>query len=217
MRGWRTTGVTHWKPLVSVADLNVDYAGSGKVILPSAKSIWGDAGVTEFVQVVPYDSSEPGMAEQTTFTQFPAGISYDAASRTIRADFATGTGNAGRSHVVVYGYKSDGSTMEPLRFSINRGSRVTTGSLSAAAGNSYRHDIYEECDVGVMTPKLLSVEGLPRGFSFDPSAGLITGTSASTGTSNLTISCTNAAGQTATRKTTLTVNAPDPASRLDGR
>jgi len=217
IRGWRTTGVTHWKPLVSVADLNVDYAGSGKVILPSAKSLWGDASVTEFVQVVPYDSSEPGMAERTTFTQFPAGISYDAASRTIRADFTTGKGNAGRSHVVVYGYKPDGSTMEPLRFSINRGPRMTTGSLSAAAGNSYRHDIYGECDVGVMTPKRLSVEGLPRGFSFDPSAGLITGTSASTGASNLTISCTNTAGQTATRKTTLTVNAPDPASRLDGR
>jgi hypothetical protein len=217
IRGWRTTGVTHWKPLASVADLNVDYAGSGKVILPSAKSLWGDASVTEFVQVVPYDSSEPGMAEQTTFTQFPAGISYDAASRTIKADFTTGKGNAGRSHVVVYGYKPDGSTMEPLRFSINRGPRVTTGSLSAAAGNSYRHDIYGECDVGVMTPKLLSVEGLPRDFSFDLSAGLITGTSASPGASNLTISCTNTAGQTATRKTTLTVNAPDPASRLDRR
>src|SRR5207302_8975351 len=97
------------------------------------------------------------MAEQTTFTQFPTGISYDAGSRTIRADFTTGTGSAGRSHVVVYGYKPDGSTMEPLRFSINRGPRITTASLSAAAGNSFRHDFYGECDVGVLTPKSLSV------------------------------------------------------------
>lgn len=216
IRGWRTVGVTHWKPLVSVADLNVDYAGSARVALPSAKALWGDASVTEFVQVVPYDSSEPGMAEQTTFTQFPAGISYDAGSRTIRADFTAGTGNAGRSHVVVYGYKPDGSTMEPLRFSINRGPRIATASLSAAAGNSFRHDIYGECDVGVMTPKLLSVEGLPRGLSFDTSAGLITGTPASTGVSNLTISCRNNAGQTTTRKTTLKVIASDAANRLDG-
>ncbi|MEK9281691.1 MULTISPECIES: putative Ig domain-containing protein [unclassified Bradyrhizobium] len=217
IRGWRTAGVTHWKPLVSVADLNVDYAGGGKVVLPSAKALWGDASVTEFVQVVPYDSAEPGMADQTTFTQFPPGISYDATSRTIRADFTTGTGNAGRSHVVVYGYKPDGSTMEPLRFSINRGPRMTTGPLSAAAGESYRHDIYEECDVGVMTPKTLSVKGLPQGLSLDPSAGLITGTPAATGVSNLTISCTNNAGQTATRATTLTVGAPDPAGRRAGR
>lgn len=213
MRGWRTTGVMHWKPLVSVADLNVDHDGKGKVVLPSAKALWGDASVTEFVQVIPYDSSEPGMAEQTTFTQFPAGVSYDAASRTISADFTTGTGNAGRSHVVVYGYKPDGSTMEPLRFSINRGPRITTGPLSAAAGDSYRHDIYGECDVGVMTPKILSVKGLPQGLSFDPSAGLITGKPTATAVSKLTISCTNNAGQTTTRATALTVDAPDRANR----
>lgn len=217
IRGWRTAGVTHWKPLVSVADLNVDYSGSGNVVLPSTKALWGDASVTEFVQVVPFDSAEPGMAEQTTFTQFPAGISYDAASRTIRSQFTTGTGNAGRSHVIVYGYKPDGSTMEPLRFSINRGPRMTTGPLSAVAGDSYRHDIYGECDVGVMTPKILSVKGLPQGLSFDPSAALITGTPAATGVSNLTISCTNNVGQTATRATTLMVGPPNPTSRPDGR
>ncbi|WFU39389.1 putative Ig domain-containing protein [Bradyrhizobium sp. CB82] len=217
IRGWRTTGVTHWRPLVSVADLNVDYGGNGKVVLPSAKALWGDASVTEFVQVVPYESSEPGMTEQTTFTQFPVGISYDPASRTIKADFTTGRGNAGRSHVVVYGYKADGSTMEPLRFSINRGPRVTTGALSATAGDDYRHDIYAECDVGVMMPKVLSVKGLPQGLSFDSSTGLITGAATATGVSNLTISCTNNAGQTATRTATLTVDAHDAASRLDGR
>jgi putative Ig domain-containing protein len=94
--------------------------------------------------------------------------------------------------------------------STRRNNRIISGLFVASlvfAGSA----LYLGLSVGVMTPKLL--EGLPRG---DPSAGLITGTSASTGTSNLTISCTNAAGQAATRKTTLTVNAPDPASRLDG-
>jgi hypothetical protein len=202
----------HWKPLISVADLDVDYDGKGKVVLPSAKTLWGDASVTEFVQVVPYDSSEPGMAEQTTFTQFPPLLSYDATSRTIRADFSTGVGNAGRSHVVVYGYKPDGSTMEPLRFSINRGPRITTGPLSAAAGDSYRHDIYRECDVSVMVPKILSIKGLPPDLPFDSSTGLITGTPTATGVSKLTISCTNNAGQTARRAATLTVEARDPAT-----
>jgi|GEM_PF-5252717 len=217
IRGWRTTGVKHWKPLVSVADLNVDYDGNGKIVLPDARVLWGDASVTEFVQVIPYDSSEPDMTEQTTFTQFPEGISYDAVSRTIKADFTAGKGNAGRSHVVVYGYKPDGSTMEPVRFSINRGPRVTTGPLSAAAGDSYHHDVYGECDAGVMMPKILSVKGLPRGLSFDRSTGLISGGPTATGVSKLTISCANNAGQTTERTTTFTVHAHDAASRPERR
>lgn len=207
----------HWKPLISVPDLNVDYDGGGEVVLPSGPGSLGDASVTESVQVIACDSSEPGMAEQTTFAQLPAGISYNAASRTIRVDLTTGTGNAGRFHVVVYGYKPDGSTMEPLRFSINRGPRITTSLLSAVAGDSYRHDIYEECDVGVMTPKILSVKGLPQGLSFDPSAGLITGKPTAAAVSELTISCTNNGGETTTRTTALTVDAPDRANRPYGR
>lgn len=151
-----------------------------------------------------------------TFAQFPAGISYNAASRTIRVDFTTGTGNAGRSHVVVYGYKPDGSTTEPLRFSIHRGPRVAIGLLSAVAADSYCHDIYEECEVGVMTPKILSVKGLPQGLSFAPSAGLITGKPTAAAVSELTISCTNNAGQTTTRTTALTVDAPYRANRPYG-
>lgn len=70
MRAWRTAGVMRWKPLISGPDLNVDCDAGGKVVLPSARAPWGDPSVTEFVQVIPYDSSEPGMAEQTTFAQF---------------------------------------------------------------------------------------------------------------------------------------------------
>jgi hypothetical protein len=67
-----------------------------------------------------------------------------------------------------------------------------------------------------MTPKTLSVKGLPQGLSFDRSTGLISGGPTATGVSKLTISCANNAGQTTERTTTFTVHARDAASLPDG-
>ncbi|MCK1543277.1 hypothetical protein IVB12_15280 [Bradyrhizobium sp. 179] len=201
MRVWRKTGVTHWKPLVSVPDLNVAYNGSGSITLPSAATLWGDASVLEEVQVVPYDAAEPGMGTQSYYTtNLPPNVTYDAPSRTLTANFASDTTGAGRLHVVVYGYKADGSTMEPLRFAINRGPNITATSLQPvpAAGGGSSCDVYFTADVGTIFPKSFSFTGLPAGWSFNPATATL---SASTGASGgtVTMTVTNGVGQTASK------------------
>lgn len=196
----RKTGVTHWTPLVSVSDLNVAYAGTGSVVLPSALTLWGDSGITEYVQVIPYDASEPGMADQTVFSQFPTGITYDSPSRTINVDFTAGTGKAGRSHVVIYGYKADGSTMEPLRFSINRGPKftATTAEPSPDGAGGLTADLYYTADCGLIFPKSFSVSGLPAGWSFNATTSKITAASTSVSGGTISVTVTNGIGQQAT-------------------
>ena len=124
---WRSNGSPNYTPLQSVSDLNVDYNGTGSIVLPSAASLWGDLVLTKYAQAIPDEANEPGMSTTTSYTQFPTGVTYNGSTRTISVDFSAGTGNAGAIHFVVYAYKP-GATFEPLRFTINRGPNITTGS-----------------------------------------------------------------------------------------
>lgn len=201
MRVWRTSGVTHWKPLVSVADLNVDYASSGSVVLPSALALWGDAGVTEDVQVVPYDAAEPSMTTAATYTTaLPTGVTYTAGTRTLAVDFTSGTGNAGRMHVVVYGYKLDGSTMEPLRFAINRGPNFTATTIEPIPNGTggLTADLYYTADAGLIFPKTFTATGLPSGWSLNPSTGILSAATTAVTGGTVSVTVTNGVGQQVT-------------------
>lgn len=201
MRVWRKTGVTHWKPLVTVPDLNVAYNGTGSLVLPSASTLWGDASVLEEVQVVPYGAMEPGMGEQTYYTtNLPPNVTYTAGTRTLAVDFSADTTSAGRLHVVLYGYKADGSTMEPARFSINRGPKITATALSPVPDGNGNNvvDMYFTADVGNIFPKSYSFSGLPAGWTYDPTTYKL---SAPIGTAGgtVTMTATNGAGQSASQ------------------
>lgn len=201
MRVWRKTGVTHWKPLVTVPDLNVAYNGTGSLVLPSAATLWGDATVTEEIQVVPYGAMEPGMGDQTYYTtNLPPGVTYDAPTRTLAVDFSADTTSAGRLHVVLYGYKADGSTMEPARFSIHRGPNITATTLSPAPDGSGNNvvDLYFTADVGHVFPKSYSLSGLPAGWTYNPTTYKLTGAPGASG-GTVTLTVTNGVGQTASK------------------
>ena len=102
-------------------------------------------------------------------------------------------------------YKTTGATFKPLRFNIYRGPNITTSStLSATHGSAYSHDFYPECDVGIVIPKTMSITGLPAGLT-DNGNGTVTGTPTSAGNTNITISCTNNAGQQAQKSVQLQV------------
>lgn len=201
----RTATTPHYRPLVAVDDLSVAYAGTGSIVLPSKANLWGAAGATEYVQIVPLEIEEPGVTATTSYEQFPAGVTYDAGTRTISVDWAAVTGGSGCLHGAVYAYDTTGSTCEPARFTINRGPHVTTTALTVTTGVSYSKDIYPECDVGRMLPKAITVTGLPTGLSFSSTTGLITGTNSTPGDTTVTIGVTNNIGQTVSKDVTLTV------------
>ena len=185
MKVWRASSTPNIAPLTSVPDLDLAYNASGTIVLPSESSLWGDSSVSEYVTFIPGEANDPGMTDTSTFAQFPVGISYSTTTRTIMADFTSGTGHAGRLFGVVYGYKTNGSTGAPLRFTINRGPHITTvATLTATHGTAFSHDFYTECDVGSITLKTINVTGLPSGITFD-GVSTASGTPLSPGTSTL--------------------------------
>jgi hypothetical protein len=204
---WSPSAAEHYTPLVSVPDLDVAFAGTGTIVLPSAATLWGDSSVTETVQTFPDEVDEPGMGSITSnYSGFPSGVSYNATTRTISVNFSSGTGPAGRMYLGVCATKPNGSTCTPLRVSINRGPHLSTAStLTATHGSPYSHDFYPECDVGILTPKTMTVAGLPAGLTFN-GVSAISGTPTSAGTSTLTVSCTNNVGQQAQETVQLVVN-----------
>lgn len=200
MRVARKSTSKHWKPLGAIADVNVAYNGSANIALPSKLTLWGDATVVEDVQVMPYDAAEPGMSSTVTFSQFPAGITYNSGTRTLSVDFTAGTDNAGRSHVVIYGYTADGSTMEPLRFCINRGPNITATTLEPTfdAGGNLTCDLYYAADVGKIFPKTYSVSDLPAGWTFNPATSKLSSPAPNSG-GTITVTVTNGVGQSASK------------------
>lgn len=206
MRVWRKTGVSHWKPLTTISDLNVAYNGTGSLVLPSAATLWGDGSVIEEVQAIPYDSMEPGMDTQSYYTAaLPSTVTYTSGTRTVAVDFSADTGKSGRIHMAVFGYKADGSTCEPARFSINRGPNISATAIepTPAQGGGFTADLYYTADVGLIFPKTFSIPDLPAGWTLNPTTGILTNPNASVAGATVTLTVTNGAGQQATKSVEL--------------
>lgn len=89
LRVWTRTGKAFLKPLVSVAPLNLARGATGSIVLPSKADLWGDATVDEYVQMIRFEENEPGVPDRYQgFTRFPAGVTYNAGTRTL--SFASG-------------------------------------------------------------------------------------------------------------------------------
>lgn len=199
IRVWRRPAAAHYKPLVAIPDVTLAFLGSTTVTLPSKATLWGDATVAEELLVVSFEENEPGGHHTQTYRLgvLPSGVSWNGTTRELSVNFSSDTtGKAGRLHVCVYGYKADGSTVEPARFSINRGPRIAVATISASAEIGGSYDLYANCDVGRTTPKTISVSGLPAGATWNASTGLITwDDSLEVGTTSVSITLTNAIGQ----------------------
>lgn len=187
-----------------VPDLKVDYAGSGTLTIPSAATVWGDSGVTEFLQVYPDEANEPGMTSATSFqtggsTYCPSGLTCNLGARTITANFSATGGNAGVMHGLLYGYKTDGSAMVPARFTIYRGPNFAPANQFVAGGGAVSYDLRGACDVGIATlpTEISAVSGLPSGVSFSSGTESISGTVAASIFATVSATCTNNAGQSA--------------------
>lgn len=204
LRIYRQNGLPHYSPLQSVSDLSLPYAGKGTIVLPSKADLWGDSTVTEYVQCIPTEENEPGTTPTASYEQFPSFVTYNSGTRTITVDFSAGTGGAGRLHFVVSAYQTTGCTFVPLRFAVNRAPVITQTAPSGTHGVAYSHDFYFDCDVGILTPKVIAISGLPSGLTFD-GVSTVSGTPAAAGNTNVSISCTNNMGQTTSTTFMLTI------------
>lgn len=199
VRIWTRTGKPVFSPLVEVADRFVDYGSSLTFALPSALAIWGDASVTEYLQVVYNEENEPGVTHAAIYSQFPTGVSYNSGTREVTVNITSG--KTGRLNFVLAGWKN-GSAGKPLRFAVNVGPAPVVPDLSVlSAGQVTSIDVYALQDCGVLTTngvskaKTISISGLAgSGLSYNDATGLLTGTAVA-GTYNLTVTVTNSLGQ----------------------
>lgn len=216
IRVWRPNNGTakHWVPLQRIPDLKVDYNGTGSIVIPTALSMWGDAGVTEYVQSIDYDVNEPGMGFNTIYDQLPPGVTYNSGTRTISVDFSAqdttcivqGCRNSGVLHMIDKAWKTDGSTFQPARFTIYRGPHQVTKGGNITVNSPSSVDIYGSCDVGQAIPpspdgvsvplKITSVTGLPTGMVYNIATGFATGTP--TGIATVSVTCVNNVAQSVT-------------------
>jgi hypothetical protein len=213
-RIWRRAGTSNFVPLVEVADRYVDYGGSLVFALPSALTIWGDADVTEYLQVVYNEENEPGVAHLSVFDQFPPGVSYNAGTREITVSISSG--KTGRLNFVLAAWK-DGCTGVPLRFAVNVGPIAVLPPSLGEDEEDVSIDLYVLQDFGVLTSDgggkaaTIEVTGLEAaGLSYDDETGIITGTAVA-GTYELTVTITNSVGQTDTITGNAAVGAFNPA------
>lgn len=222
IRVWRRTGRAHVRPLVSLNDVNVDYGASTTITLPSAATLWGDATVSEYLQVVYNEENEPGVEHTSGFTQFPPGVTYNAATRELTVNITSG--KTGRMNFVLAGWKS-GGTGEPARFAVNVGPRILATALSMTQGSPVSYDLYAACDCGVLTSnggtraKTIAVSGLPAGVSYNDATGIISGAPTVTGSGSYSVTVTNSVGQQATAAVSWSVAAAAtsvPAPALTG-
>lgn len=199
VRVWRPVGTAkHWVPLQTIPDIKVPYNGTATYTFPSALAMCGDAGVSEYIQAIPMEPNEPGMGFNNLYNQFPPGVSYNSGTRVLTVDFSAvpysqGSLNAGVLHMVYKCWKPDGSTFQPARFTIYRGPRPVTRGGNITLNSSSSVDVYASCDVGIATPKTVSIVGAPAGMNYSSSTGLETGTP--TAGSTATVTCTNNVGQ----------------------
>lgn len=209
-RVWRQTGATHYKPLTTIADVQVTAGGALSTVLPSQTTLWGTTGLTEYVTCVQNEVEEPGSSNTVSYAQFPTGISYNSGSRTLSGTMPAQSG----ALYVVIGVKGDGNTCQPARFRIVAAPRYTgTGFYYAVKNSAFSKDVYAEWDVGRLfqsttNPKGLTVSGLPTGLSFDATTGLITGTPTASSTGTIVLSATNSAGQTTSQNVTYLIADP---------
>lgn len=202
-RIWSKTALPHYKPLATVSAVNVGYAGTQSIVLPSKLDLWGDAGVTEDVSGIAAESNDP--TNNVQFVGLPPGVTYNSGTRTISVDWSASSTPPGRLHLNVVAWNTNGSTTEPLNIVVNRGPRVTLTTQSWPVNVPLSLDLYPFMDCGNLLPKTGSVTGLPTGLSFDPVTFLVTGTPTAIGSGTINVTTTNSVGQTVTAAVDYTV------------
>lgn len=192
IRVWRDSTASHRTALVSQSSQNVDFNTAFSITLPNAATVWGDAALTDTLEMVQHEAIAPsGQGQESRTTFMPAGVTYTGGVLS-----GTVSDRPGTIYFLRYGTKV-GESCVPQRFALFVGPTITTLTLHAAVGVPYSYDLYTDCQCGELLPKTITCTGLPPGISFDAATGLITGTPTGLGTTTAMIGVTNSKGQSA--------------------
>lgn len=120
-------------------------------------------------------------------TGLPAGLSINTTSGLISGTPTT----AGISNITLSATNITGTGTKILVLTVNQAAPVIT-STGVASGRMLTAFSYQI--TATNSPTSFNATGLPTGLSINTTSGLITGTPAAAGTSNITLSATNAGG-----------------------
>ena len=138
----------------------------------------------------------------------PSGLTVNTASGLISGTPAA----AGTSNVTLSATNSGGTGSAPLTLTVTVAAPVITsnGADGGTVGTAFSYQI-----TATNSPTSFGASGLPSGLAVNTASGLISGTSATAGTSNVTLSATNGGG-TGSAPLTLTMIMAAPAITSSG-
>jgi hypothetical protein len=187
---------------VDVGSITITYTAvsTGTAPVVSGTAGAGEVGVT-------YSAAFTATGDPTptfTATGLPDGLSIDSTGNVTGTPTVGGTFNA-----TITAANSAGTADYPVTFTIAAKLAITTTSLpDVAAASNYAQTVTNNGGIGTLT---WSATGLPAGLSMN-TAGVITGSTTTPGTSTVAVSVTDGLGATATTNLSLTVVPGAPAS-----
>lgn len=165
-------------------------------VVTSAQTATGQVGSSFSYQITATNSPTSFNA-----TGLPSGLTVNTSNGLITGTPTT----AGTSNITLSAMNAGGTGTRTLTLTVNSApvpAPVITSAQTATGtvGSSFSYQI-----TATNSPTSFNATGLPAGISVNTSNGLISGTPTTAGTSNITVSATNAGG-TGSRALTLTVN-----------
>ena len=213
IRLWQPSETVKRTPMLPPTEYEAAAGAAFSFTLPPAMEVWGSA-INERVEAFISESNSPGGNYSGGFSGWPAGISYNPATRVLSGS----TAQPGTLHIVRY--PLEGGFARPQRLALHIGPRLASITWpNATVGQAYTFDLYAACDAGQLTSdvsgqrsKTITVIGLPAGLSYNDGTGLVTGTPTAIGTASPKVTVVNSRGQSSgeTTASLTTANATSP-------
>lgn len=209
IRLWQPADAVKREPLLPPVEYQAASGAAFSFTLAPAVDVWGSA-INERVEAFISESNSPGGNYNGGFAGWPAGISYNAATRVLSG----ASTQPGTLHIVRY--PLEGGFARPQRLALHIGPRLTSTTWpNATVGQAYEFDLYAACDAGQLTSdangaraKTITVTGLPTGLSYSDSTGMVTGTPTAAGSASPKVTIVNSRGQSSGEVTAgLTISA----------
>lgn len=208
IRLWQPADAVKREPLLPPVEYEAAAGATFSFTLPPAVDVWGSA-INERVEAFISESNSPGGNYNGGFAGWPAGISYNAATRILSG----ASTQPGTLHIVRY--PLEGGFARPQRLALHIGPRVTVSSLpNGQVGQPYSFDLYAAVEAGQLTSdasgqraKTITVSGLPAGLSYNDSIGMVTGTPTAAASATVGLNAVNSRGQAVVANLSMTIAA----------